>query len=1489
MLNLPPKLLAIFLLVAQSTPIYTSPLSTQIGEIHVAQTNRTESSTDGLYGLTPSAERLPAPGEDSATMLMQSPPSLGVQIVPSEPGVNGYSALANCNWRAETTGILVEQFNPSTGAFQQIAFRFLQLGNYTPDDRSFDEPLHPQWGYPFIRVRAKHYFIDEYGNTAETLWRYANGAMPGRRLPSYVKNRGMSGTDEAEGADPVELSSGTEIYSPPADIVAFNSLGPSASFRRLWRSDNAYNDVSSKGLGQGWKHNYDLKISKVNGDVTLFGEGSDLLFLNGLAPNPDSPNRMGTPRGVPFAVYGYNFDSYSFPGSAEIKHVDGTVWKFELSPGEGATLRPVKISDVNGNFITLSWNNGRLVNVANSVGVVLLNLTYENGYLAKVTDWNGRAVTYLHGTTGPDASVVMTAVSQISAASNPNPSAKANYAYTLFGTEFALEPLMTGISVPSPTGTGVSTTTITYDPLTMYVSQYQDGNGNKATFTYNAGTTTMEYKNSGNAVALIRKQVSDIYGKVFRIIDGDNNPTNIFYGDTNNPYLPTSITDADNKTTSFSYNLFGRLTSSTTPRGVTTNYSYDYSLFPWGLLTKVQTGTLPAVSYSYFPNGALKSITSPKPGASSGTVTTTLTKDSFGNITSISAPGNNAGTVNTTTFHYTTDGTYTQPMVVGQPIRIVDSTGKDVHLRYDSNGRLISKRDALGNTHQFQHNIAGQVTAELLPATGQTGSGNGRIVKNYMFPGSFEVSSQLFNESNSLIRQENYTRDQVGQVLSIGGLSDPATYTYDAAGRVTASSDGNGNSHQFFYNAAGRMQSKSLPGGASIQYTSYSPAGRLLSLTDASGTVKNFEYNDPDGQLTAIKFPGTTSLNSTYTYDGYGRILTVNDGQGSYSNTYGQAGEIATTTTTYTGLPARTMSYSYYPDGSRSVLATPFGNFTYNYDLAGRLTSLTNPNSEISSWNYYANGWLQRQVSGNGFKAESSYNALGLLTSLQNKTSGNTIRSSFSGFGYDGAGNQTTVSAANPGLTTYSGTVTNAFNLKNELTSQVSAISGGYSHSFGSDQGGNLTTIRGATRSYNTKNQLTGTGFSYDLDGNATTYAGVTNTFDAENRLLTRGTYSAGYGSDGLRAWRQNGSVKTYFLYDGSMPVFEMTSTGAWSATNTFGANGLLSRRTGTATTYYAFDPQGNTVQRINAAQAVISNHRVDAYGSVTSNVATTSDPWRGRGSKFGYYWENTPGLYVTGARYYDPVHARFLTQDPAGLAGGPNLYRYTSGNPISGVDPSGMTAADVANAMRSNWAFGKEAAIDSLSRHGTVGVFAATTVATLGDFGVGLVSGTLGMGTDLGRFAGGCGNGISAALDAGSILASAVGAGAVAKSVTAARATGIVASGEKVVIGETMARVKAAAKDFGASYYEGNPYHDYLPSLDWIHNKMWLNRQVKRGHEILDIGLDISRPTRSPVYAKEDLFLIRKGLSKQGVNRTRVSYPSASELKSREFRGLIH
>ncbi len=165
---------------------------------------------------------------------------------------------------------------------------------------------------------------------------------------------------------------------------------------------------------------------------------------------------------------------------------------------------------------------------------------------------------------------------------------------------------------------------------------------------------------------------------------------------------------------------------------------------------------------------------------------------------------------------------------------------------------------------------------------------------------------------------------------------------------------------------------------------------------------------------------------------------------------------------------------------------------------------------------------------------------------------------------------------------------------------------------------------------------------------------------------------TAGYRADGLRAWKETSAGRIYFLYDGYDLVCELNSSGNVVASNTFGANGLVSRRVGSDSTFYTFDERGTTAQRLDDNESVLTSHMADAFGTFASSSSST-DPYAGFGSQWGYYKDWETGLQLLGHRYYDPGTGRFVTRDPIGYEGGINLYGYVGNSPTGWIDPDGL------------------------------------------------------------------------------------------------------------------------------------------------------------------------------------------------------------------------
>jgi RHS repeat-associated protein len=100
-------------------------------------------------------------------------------------------------------------------------------------------------------------------------------------------------------------------------------------------------------------------------------------------------------------------------------------------------------------------------------------------------------------------------------------------------------------------------------------------------------------------------------------------------------------------------------------------------------------------------------------------------------------------------------------------------------------------------------------------------------------------------------------------------------------------------------------------------------------------------------------------------------------------------------------------------------------------------------------------------------------------------------------------------------------------------------------------------------------------------------------------------------------------------------------------------------------------DHLGTPVGLINHKNGKVEwNADLDVWGNVQScdNPHKLRQPIRMQGQQF----DEESGLHYNRHRYYDPAQGRYITQDPIGLMGGMNPYRYTS-NPLIRIDPLGL------------------------------------------------------------------------------------------------------------------------------------------------------------------------------------------------------------------------
>ena len=142
----------------------------------------------------------------------------------------------------------------------------------------------------------------------------------------------------------------------------------------------------------------------------------------------------------------------------------------------------------------------------------------------------------------------------------------------------------------------------------------------------------------------------------------------------------------------------------------------------------------------------------------------------------------------------------------------------------------------------------------------------------------------------------------------------------------------------------------------------------------------------------------------------------------------------------------------------------------------------------------------------------------------------------------------------------------------------------------------------------------------------------------------------------------------------------------------------------------YHFDGTGHTVAITNSSQQTVNTYAYDPYGKLMAETETIAQPFKYVG-QLGIQAEGN-NLYYMRARYYDANIGRFISEDPAGVSGGLNLYAYVGGNPVMAVDPSGLLGFNFdqfANQIENN-RFDLSATLGTLVATETVGTMPKTS-----------------------------------------------------------------------------------------------------------------------------------------------------------------------------------
>jgi RHS repeat-associated protein len=702
-----------------------------------------------------------------------------------------------------------------------------------------------------------------------------------------------------------------------------------------------------------------------------------------------------------------------------------------------------------------------------------------------------------------------------------------------------------------------------------------------------------------------------------------------------------------------------RLTSLTQTNGESLALSYNSQ----GTLDKIVSSTSETTTYTYDPSGQhLLSVTTDE-GTTSYTYDNSSNPVVQNSLLSIANPN---GTHQY--FSYDAQGRLAQKSNdggIGQisytygrggGVQATDALGNSASILTDASGRVSQIRDPLGNALQADYSSNGNLTSRTTPdgsttayrydsqgnTIGVTDALDGRIALTY---------TPIFNKLQNLTDQRGNT----------------TKYGYDTAGNLTGIIYADGKSESFSYNSQGNVARSTDRKGSKIDYT-YDTQGQLLTATSADGSAPSYTYDSSGNLKTATNTSGTISLD----YDAANRLTKI----------------------TYpTG---KSLTYAYNAGGQRISMVDQSGFTTkYSYTAAGQLARTTDAlGNSIATYTYDLAGKLTKEVNGNGTYKTYEYDRADNLTHLINYAADNTINSRFD-YTYNNSGekiSETTLDGtwtyqydATGGLTRAAFASTNTNIADRDLTYQYDAA------------GNRIQTItNGTTINYTTNNvneyiNIGNTTLRYDANGNLISQLknGVTTTYtyNGVNRLTgvsdsSGNTWTYTYDALGNRiASSHNGQQTTYLVDPTGLGriVGQYDGSGNTIANYTYGL-GLTSQISGGNTNYYSFDSQGSTVGLTgNSGGSYLNSYTYSPFGEILSSTGTVANPFQFVG-QFGVS-NGGNGLYLMGAREYDPTTGRFTQQDPIGLNGGDtNLYRYTNNSPTNFIDPSGLFCVANAN-----------------------------------------------------------------------------------------------------------------------------------------------------------------------------------------------------------------
>ena len=193
--------------------------------------------------------------------------------------------------------------------------------------------------------------------------------------------------------------------------------------------------------------------------------------------------------------------------------------------------------------------------------------------------------------------------------------------------------------------------------------------------------------------------------------------------------------------------------------------------------------------------------------------------------------------------------------------------------------------------------------------------------------------------------------------------------------------------------------------------------------------------------------------------------------------------------------------------------------------------------------------------------------------------------------------------------------------------------------------------------------------------------------YDSANRLISAGQNSYTYNVEDVRVRNLCGESETTYAYNtnGRLSQLLVKTTDGVITKYVYGI-GLIGGETSGSFKTYHFDYRGSTAAITDINGNVTDTFEYDTYGNLVSRTGTSVVIFLYNG-RDGVVTDSN-GLIYMRARYYSPELRRFINADIiAGEISNAvtlNRYAYANGNPVSNIDPFGLSAERGENS--NNW-----------------------------------------------------------------------------------------------------------------------------------------------------------------------------------------------------------